>query len=389
MSPDNKQQSSRGNMTRRQLFAAGGATAAGALALTVVDEAPGEPAPVEPARAAAENQALPPFIQAVAKQGKPASPRDVAEKTVIKLNSAMHEPYVATLSSFKRNFREQFPILVALFSGQGGQMLLYPPGRPPVVADRVPVAYELAKAVSHSPMAVYQVIAPYLKEPAADSSWKAPMRTFRTQNQAALGGLAALDLSREDKDALAGILKRNIGFMDRCLEKGAFTFGELQEFARGHKPFLSKAHWLAGNTQVSHWMKVLDGWKKMLGKEWDRLYGVTDTLYMTRQNNILFTILAQYMGQGAINERLLLFETTEFTTTPEKLIGLLTHLVADRSLGKVFFNDCYLMDTELISDPARRAIREQVARREMKLVVRCSKLYSPRLRLAGVSGISR
>src|SRR5262249_32972602 len=264
----------------------------------------------------------------VINQGKPASKRDVAEKSIITLDSAMNELYATTLTYSKRNFRDQFPIIIALFSGQGGQMILYPPGKPPVVAERVPIAYELAKSVSHSPMAIYQVVVPYLKDPTADSSWKGPMSTFRVQNQTALDNLEALDLSEEEKDALAGILKLNISFVDRCLEKGTCTFAELEDFARGQKPFLEKSTWVSGNAQVTHWMKVLDDWKKMLGKDWDKLYAATNTLYVTRQNNILFTILAQYMGKEAINERLLLLETSEFTTTPEKMLDVLTRIVA-------------------------------------------------------------
>lgn len=322
----------------------------------------------EPARAAAK-QALPTFMELVANQSKPATRREVAEAAVLRLNSAMNELYANTLKISKRNFRDQFPIIIAQFSGQGGQMILYPPGKPPIVADRVPVAYELAKAVSHSPMAVYQIVSPFLRDPAADGSWKGPMRTFRAQNQTALDSIEALDLSKEDRDALAGILKRNLAFMDRCLEKGTYTFTELVEFARGHQPFLEVATWISGNTQVTHWMKVLDDWKKLLGKDWDKLYAATNTLYVTRQNNILFTVLAQYMGKEAINERLLLLETSEFTTTPEKMLEVLTRIVADRSLGKVFFNDYYLMDVELLSDPSRRALREQVAQRGMQLLL--------------------
>jgi hypothetical protein len=360
---DCRQQLSVGELNRRQFFAAAGA-AAGALGLYSASDALGE----QPARAAAD-PALPPFMELVTNQGKAASKREVAEAAVIRLDSAMNELYANTLKYSKRNFREQFPILLALFSPQGGQMILYPPGKPPVVADRVPVAYELAKSVSHSPMAIYEVVSPFLKDPTADSSWKGPLRTFRAQNQTALDGLDALALAKEDKDALAGILRRNLAFMDRCLEKGTYTFAELEEFARGHKPFLEHSTWISGNAQVTHWMKVLDDWKKMLGKDWDKLYAATNTLYVTRQNNILFTILAQYMGKEAINERLLLIETPEFTTTPEKLLDVLTRIVADRSLGKVFFNDYYLMDVELISDPSRRAIREQVARRGMSLLM--------------------
>ena len=323
----------------------------------------------EPARAAAADAALPAYMEIVTDKGKSATKRDVAEAAVNRLDSAMNELYGSTLKFSKRNFRDQFPIIIALFSGQGGQMILYPPGKPPIVADRVPIAYELAKSVSHSPMAIYQVVSPFLKDPTADSSWKGPMRTFRTQNQTALDSIDALDLTKDDKDALAGILKRNIAFMDKCLEKGTYTFAELEEFAQGQKPFLEKSTWISGNAQVTHWMKVLDDWKKMLGKDWDKLYAATNTLYVTRQNNILFTILVQYMGKEAINERLLLIETAEFTTPPEKLLDVLTRIVADRSLGKVFFGDYYLMDVELLSDPSRRAIREQVAKRDMKLLL--------------------
>jgi len=348
------------DLTRRRFLAVG----ASALSLAAL---PAQAAQ-EPARAT-EPQSVPPFMEALVNMGKPAGPRDIAEKSVIKLDSAMNEMYAATLAITKRNFREQYPIIVALFSGQGGQMTLFQPGKPPMMANRVPVVYELAKSVGHSPMAIYEVFVPYLKNPAADSSWKGSLRTYLTQNRTALDNLEALGLSKADRDALAGTLKLNISFMDRCLEKGTVTFDELQEFARSQKPFLEKSLQICGTAQASHWMKVLDGWKKMLGKDWDKLYAVVSTLITTRLNNILFTILAQYMGKEAINDRLLLLETTEFNLTPEKMLDSLVRIVGDRSLGQVFFGDYYLMDVELLSDPSRKAIQEQAAQRGMKLVM--------------------
>jgi len=309
---------------------------------------------------------VPPFMEIVTDKGKPASKKEIAEQNVIALDKAMQGLYGNTLNFSKRNFRDQVPIIIALFSEKGGQMILYRPGQPPLVADRVPVAYELAKSVSHSPMAVYQIVVPYLKDPTADLSWRGPMRTFRTQCQNGLDNIEPLDLTKEDKEALGGILKRNIAFMDRCLDKGTFNYTELEEFARGQKPYLEKSTWLAGNTQASHWMKVVGEWKTLLGKDWDKTYAATNTLYVTRVNNILFTILAQYMGKDAINDRLLLIETTEFTTTPEKLIDVMTRIVADRSLGKVFFNDYFLMDVELMSDPSRKSIEAEATKRGMK-----------------------
>ena len=34
--------------------------------------------------------------------------------------------------------------------------------------------------------------------------------------------------------------------------------------------------------------------KTMLGSDWDKTYGVTSSLYVTRTNNILFTVMAQF-----------------------------------------------------------------------------------------------
>jgi hypothetical protein len=45
------------------------------------------------------------------------------------------------------------------------------------------------------------------------------------------------------------------------------------------------------------------------------------------------------------------------------MLDVRTRIVADRSLGKVFFNDYYLMDVDPLSDPSRWAIQEQVAKR--------------------------
>ena len=111
---------------------------------------------------------------------------------------------------------------------------------------------------------------------------------------------------------------------------------------------------------------MIKSWKVQLGRDWDKTYAVTNSLYVTRRNNILFTVLAQQMGQAAFNDRLFLFETTEFTTQTDKMLDLLTRVVADRALGQVYFRDYYLMDVELLSDASRKAIADQAAKDEVQ-----------------------
>ena len=126
-------------------------------------------------------------------------------------------------------------------------------------------------------------------------------------------------------------------------------------------PTVKNVSW-AAQTQVGHWMDVIGGWKQMLGADWEKTYGASNTIYVARQNNILFGVLAQFFGPQAINDRLMLIETISFTTTPEDMLDLLTRIVADRSVGAVFFGNYSLMDYELMGGDARKAIIAQSAK---------------------------
>jgi hypothetical protein len=279
-----------------------------------------------------------------------------AESKVIELNNVMFGIYDNNLKKFIRNLREQNPIIIGLFNGDGGSLILYPPGKAPIVAPSVSPVYRLAKSVSHSSMAIFQLVATSLRDPAGDTSWRAPVTAYRANLQEALGRLDAIDLTAEQRSVLRDIITRNIAFLDACLSKGTFTYAELEAFARGLRPLIGKTTEIAGLAQVQHWTMVLKDWRRMLGAEWNRTYAVTNTLYVTRRNNILFTLLAQQMGRDAINTRLLLLETSAFTTKPQQMLELLARIVADRALGKVFFNDYYLMDSELLTDGTRKAM---------------------------------
>src|SRR5438874_13824968 len=41
-------------------------------------------------------------------------------------------------------------------------------------------------------------------------------------------------------------------------------------------------------------------WKAMLGSDWDKTYGASNTIYVARQNNILFSLMAQFFAPEAI-----------------------------------------------------------------------------------------
>ena len=311
----------------------------------------------------ADRLGIPDFMRPVVGDVPPASARDVAERAVLALNESMLTLYDASLESFKKNMRDQVPIILALFTGQGGQMILYRPGRPAEVAPPVPIVYQLAKSVGHSTMAVYQVVSPYISDAYANQLWRPPLEMYRTQNQTALDGLGALDISVDDRTLVHTILERNLAFMDECIANGGYTYDDVQKFIRDTVPHSIKTIGVGSSAQVGHWMTVLEGWQQELGEDWGRAYAVSNSLYVARQNNILYSVLVQFMGTETMGDRLLLVETPDFETTPEKMLDVLGRIVADRSLGMVFFCDYFLMDVELLGGGGRAAIQREMAKR--------------------------
>jgi hypothetical protein len=165
------------------------------------------------------------------------------------------------------------------------------------------------------------------------------------------------------------ILRNNIAFMDECATKGAISPDALQAFAKRQSALLKRNIAWAAQTQVAHWMGVIGDWKKMLGSQWEQTYAASNTIYVARQNNILFSVLAQFFGPEAINDRFMLIETISFTTTPDELLESLTRIIGDRTVGAAFFGNYHLMDFELMGGDARAAIIAEDTKRGMTPVL--------------------
>jgi hypothetical protein len=310
---------------------------------------------------------LPDYMQPIAGVVT-VSPTEVANDNLLALNRSMFQLYDETGKLLQRNILAQHPVILGLFSGAGGRFILYRPGMAPLEAPPVPMVYQLLKSVGHSTMAVSEVVAPYIDNP-ANQAWLASLLAYRSQMQSALDTLDRAELPPDWRAVPRTILQNNVAFMDNCAKKGAITMADIQDFAKRQGPSLKKVIAWAAQTQVAHWMTVIGDWKKMLGADWEKTYAASNTIYVARQNNILFSVLAQYFGAEAINDRLLLIETISFTTTPADMLEALTRVVADRSVGAIFFGNYKLMDYELMGGDARTAIIVETAKRGMTPVL--------------------
>lgn len=311
--------------------------------------------------ASAQTAGLPDYLSTISGT-KPPAPAELATKNVLQLNTSMFALYDNAGRTFRANILAKHPVILALFSGAGGRMILYRPGQAPLEAPSVPRTYQVQKSLGHSVMAISEVVMPYLNN-AADKTWVAPMRAYLTEMKSALEGIDGADQEADWKPNSRAILENNIAFMEDCLAKGVISMDALQVYAKKQGPFIKLAINWAASTQVKHWMGVLDEWKASLGADWDKAYGASNTIYVARQNNVLFGVLAQYFGPEAINDRLMLIETVSFTTTPEDMLVSMVRIISDRSVGSLFFNSYHLMDYELMGGDARKTIVSEMQRR--------------------------
>lgn len=317
--------------------------------------------------AAEDTSTVPEFMQSFVVDPKtPESKKKIAFDNVYTLNENMFTVYDKSLHVYKDDFLKQHNLIMGLFSGKGGRFILYRPGQPPLEAPSVPEVYQIGKSIGHTAMATFVLLAPYTSNSSGDLAWLGSLKGYRTMVQTAAESLDALELKPEVRKLFGETLDQIAVFMDTSIKNRSFTYDELQTWARNIEPNLAKLIDVATSAQVRHWWDVLTEWKKMIGKDWDNTYALSNSIYVARHNNILYSILVQFFGEDAMNDRLILLETTDFTTTPELMMDAFMRIVSDRLIGQVFFKTARLMDYELLGGSARKVIEAEAKEHGVK-----------------------
>ena len=91
-------------------------------------------------------QDLPDYMDVIVGSGAPSTKTQVAEQNVLALDIAMFGLYDDAQMKFQKNFLAQRPVIMALFSNQGGRLILFRPGKAPLEAPQVPIRYQLYKS---------------------------------------------------------------------------------------------------------------------------------------------------------------------------------------------------------------------------------------------------
>jgi len=227
---------------------------------------------------AAYSQNLPSYMEPII--GRTASsPADTLTKKRLALNTGMFELYGDAGQIFQANLLSKEPVIVALFSGAGVRFMLHRPDQALLEALSVPTDYQVLKSNGEPTMLLTQVDNP------ADQSRRSPMLAYRSRMKSALDRLDVTPMPPERRDNNRLLLENNLAFVDECLAKGTISIAALEAFVKNMK---RDAAWSA-QTQVAQWMTVLADWKALRGSDWAKTEAASNTIYVARQNNIVYS----------------------------------------------------------------------------------------------------
>ncbi|HEX8481783.1 MAG TPA: hypothetical protein VF650_07775 [Allosphingosinicella sp.] len=236
-----------------------------------------------------------------------SDPAARARERIFDVDTAMRGNYDALRAKVAANLSPVIVIQPDLGGGsytlvwQGKQTTTYP----------VSHLFQMVKSISHLPLGIYAILAPYLKG-ARTTDWAPDLAVFRDVAAAALASVGQAKLPPRAERACVDILSKAIDFMDRTLEEGDFTIAGFKQFSSSaHESILINMSF-AAEALVSGIEPRLAEWREEMGEQaWKDLYVVILAIWTTESQNQHYEILKRVMYQKTVAERLIVIAVGE------------------------------------------------------------------------------
>ncbi|MGE0718703.1 MAG: hypothetical protein AB7P02_24865 [Alphaproteobacteria bacterium] len=218
-------------------------------------------------------------------------------------------------------------------------------------ASYTPDLYTKLKSVSHVALGAVGLLQAYADDAAGSADkWRPHLEVLRERARAAEAVVDTLGL---DADATARsrlIFARMGAFMDGVLARGSFTGEELTAAARTVAPALLAHADEAARAQIDALHAVVGGWRaRMSAEDWANLRVIVLGPRMPRAGYVQFAYFRFAMGEEAVDRRLIYGENI---WDDKGALALLGTILADRSVGRIAFDDEMRMDRDMMADGA-------------------------------------
>lgn len=272
-----------------------------------------------------------------------ASLRTRAMQSLFAIDDAMRSNYDALKDLVANSVR---PVVVVQNDLQGGTYTLLESDRRTTVQP-VPPVFQMVKSVSHAPLGLYSIIAPYLGADRTDV-WRRPAEDFAVSLSNAERLVAYAGLPPSAQQACETIISRSLKFITSIVSKGRVTVEDFKGYTSPLESSIAENLTVAGKLQVKSIRALLQQWKERLKGDWKDLYAVVLVIWTTEVNNQHYLILRSEMDPSRVEDHLIVLGTaTPADDTVEVALENLGQIVQDNIAAALVFSNPDELDTDL------------------------------------------
>jgi hypothetical protein len=272
-----------------------------------------------------------------------ASVRARAVQSLFAIDDAMRANYDELKALVANSVR---PVIVVQNDLQGGTYTLLDHDSRSTIQP-VPAAFQMVKSVSHTPLGVYSIIAPYLGADPTDL-WKRQIEDFAGLLSNAKRLVSYAGLPKDACQACDKIITESLGFIGSIVEKQKVTVEDFKRYTEPLEEAIAENLLLAGKLQVESVGHLLHEWKEKLGRAWTDVYAVVLVIWTTEVNNQHYLILRSEMDPKRVEDHLIVLgTTTPADDTVDVALENLGQIVQDNIAAALVFSNPDDLDTEL------------------------------------------
>ncbi|WP_328299875.1 hypothetical protein OG389_20235 [Streptomyces sp. NBC_00435] len=289
-----------------------------------------------------------------------ASPEaELAARDAIRaVNAGMRSNYAALKSELITHLS---PVIVVQNDAKGGKFTLIDNGVVQEAVNPVAEIFELAKSISHVPLGIFSIIAPYLsnrvpnlpnagrvdphdlrmvasKGPLSDG-WITPLQGFATTLTTARQQLNRANLPQDLRISFAKVIDEALTFIADSVRGRSFDMASFETFSARVYPSIRTNMTYAANAQITAIEGLMQRWRTRIGEAaWADLYTVVLSIWTTSELNQASIIIKRCMNPAKVATHLIDLPTVQLPTDPIFVaLDNLARIVQDNIAAEMVF----------------------------------------------------
>lgn len=224
----------------------------------------------------------------------------------------------------------------------------------------IPEGYIYFKDVDHIPLACYVTLVNKTNRTLTAEETKDLSDFAKSIRKAQTSLTGTVSGDKQELTRQQFLVQLSLDFLSAAVEDGKVSHDQLQSFARTAAPeSLSNINSAIG-LQLAKMQEITDKWRAELSpKEWEKLHVVLTTGHMPRRHLSAFQFFCNYLNEKEEGKKVIVMEGVD---TEEAGLDLLVTHILDGHIAVDFFNEPWIMHSDLLSGGARAWLKKHRVR---------------------------